>query len=213
MYRKNVAGQRIGFAMVTAATGAADTGATVSVFVVIDGAAQAAGGGSVTNKTNGQYSYAMTQAETNGNNISFLFVATGDVPVEKTIVTTAADPTDAVRFGLTALPNAAAGASGGVPLSVDSAGGVNTVEISGTAQTAADVGALGASITELSQAQPPKNPTLLQAVMLLYMAFRNNFTITGSARTIQNDAGTVIAKATLSDDGVTYTEAKLVSGP
>lgn len=113
MYRKNVAGQFLYFAMVTTA-GVADTAATVTVKRCIDGGAQATAGGTVTHRGGGQYELALTQADTNGNNLSFFFTATGDVPVEKTIVTTAADPTDAVRFGLTALPNAAAEAAGGL---------------------------------------------------------------------------------------------------
>jgi hypothetical protein len=51
------------------------------------------------------------------------------------------DPQDGVRGGLTALPNAAAGANGGLPLSVDSAGRVDVLKINGTSQTARDIGA------------------------------------------------------------------------
>ncbi len=51
------------------------------------------------------------------------------------------DPTDSVRMGLTALPNAAAGASGGVPLSADASGRVDVLKINGTSQTARDIGA------------------------------------------------------------------------
>ncbi len=51
------------------------------------------------------------------------------------------DPTDSVRMGLTALPNAAAGASGGLPLSADASGRVDVLKINGTSQTARDIGA------------------------------------------------------------------------
>lgn len=51
------------------------------------------------------------------------------------------DLTDGVRLGLTALPNAAAGASGGLPLSVDTSGRVDVLKINGTSQTARDIGA------------------------------------------------------------------------
>ncbi len=105
MYRKNVAGQYLGFAMIATATGAADAAATVTVRLAIDAAVQAVGGGTVTNLGNGQYRYNLSLADTNGNNITFLFSAPNDFVVEKTIVTTAADPTDAVHFGLSALPN------------------------------------------------------------------------------------------------------------
>jgi hypothetical protein len=69
------------------------------------------------------------------------------------------------------------------------------------------------TIAELSQAQPPVNPTLIQAVMLPYMALRNGDAVTTSQRTIKNDAGTVIAKSSLADDGSTLTVGKLATGP
>jgi hypothetical protein len=47
---------------------------------------------------------------------------------------------DATRFGLSALPNANAGASGGLPLSVDTSGRVDVLKINGTSQTARDIG-------------------------------------------------------------------------
>lgn len=114
-YRKNVASQGIGFKMLSTTTFLGVAGLTVTVAVSIDGAAAGAGGGSVTSLGGGQYWYAMTQAETNGGMISFFFTALASMPDEKTIVTTAANPTDGVRFGLTALPNAAAAAAGGLP--------------------------------------------------------------------------------------------------
>ena len=51
------------------------------------------------------------------------------------------NPDDSVRLGLTALPNVTAGALNGLPLSVNAAGAVNTLQINGTAQTARDIGA------------------------------------------------------------------------
>lgn len=114
MYRKNVAGQFLYFGLVNATTGAALTGATVTAYRALGSAAQAAATGTTTELGNGQYRFALSQADTNADNGSYLFTATSAVPVEKTVVFTAADPTDTVRFGLTALPNAAAGASGGV---------------------------------------------------------------------------------------------------
>ncbi len=53
----------------------------------------------------------------------------------------AADFSDSVRLGLTALPNANAGANGGLPLSVDAAGRVDVLKLNGTSQTARDIGA------------------------------------------------------------------------
>lgn len=120
MFRKNIAGQNIYFQLINATTGAGLTGATVAVRRCIDGTF-AAGGGTVTEDTGGGsspgfYKYAMAQADTNGNNIGLAFTATSAIPLEKTFITTAADPTDGVRLGLTALPNAAANAVGGLAI-------------------------------------------------------------------------------------------------
>jgi len=48
--------------------------------------------------------------------------------------------------------------------------------------------------------------------MLLYMAFRNASKATATLRQILDDAGTVIAKATMSDDTTTFDQGKLISG-
>lgn len=114
MLRKNTSGQVLCFCLVKAADGTALTGATVSVRRCIDGTF-AAGGGTVTEDSGGLYKYALAQADTNGNDLAFYFTATSAIPVCLNALTTAADPTDGVRLGLTALPNAAAGASGGLP--------------------------------------------------------------------------------------------------
>jgi hypothetical protein len=75
---KDVAGQHVTFGMFST-SGAADPSATVTVKTSKDGGPQSTGGGTVTNLGNGQYDYAPTPTELNGNNVSFLFSATGDV--------------------------------------------------------------------------------------------------------------------------------------
>jgi hypothetical protein len=69
------------------------------------------------------------------------------------------------------------------------------------------------TIPELSQAAPVATPTFATALMLLYMTLRNQLTTTASQKTISNNAGTVIAKKALSDDGTTYTEQEMAAGP
>jgi hypothetical protein len=101
MLRKNVSGQFLYFALVNATTGAALTGATVTARRSIDGAAQANCTGTVSEPGNGQYQIALSQADTNGNNIGYLFTATNAIPVSITATLTAADPTDAASFGIT----------------------------------------------------------------------------------------------------------------
>lgn len=68
------------------------------------------------------------------------------------------------------------------------------------------------ALAELAQGVPPSTPTMAEAVMLLYMAVRNQLTVTSSEKAFYNDAGTKISKKVLSDDGTTYTEAEAVSG-
>lgn len=104
MYRKNVSGQYLYFGLLNATTGAALTGATVTAKRSIDGGAQASATGTVTEDAGGQYHLALSQADTNGNDIGYLFTATSAIPVNISVVTTAADPTDAARFGLSSLP-------------------------------------------------------------------------------------------------------------
>lgn len=80
MYNKNVAGQFIYFQGIDSTTGGIKSGVTWTVRRYIDGTA-AAGGGTVTEDgTTGWYKYAMSQADTNGNNLGFNFTGTGAVP-------------------------------------------------------------------------------------------------------------------------------------
>jgi hypothetical protein len=89
VYRRNLAGQVVGFVAIDASTGAAMTGTTgFAAFRVLDGGAQASATGTVTDKGNGQYSFALSQADVNADVASLLFTMTGMIPVEKTLVTT-----------------------------------------------------------------------------------------------------------------------------
>lgn len=123
MYRKNTAGQFICVQLLLTASGAVATGLTPAARRCIDGTFAAGGGTFTEDGTSGSYKYALAQADTNGNNISIIVTATGAIPVCVNFVTTAANPTDSVRFGLTALPNAAADGAGGLPIS--DAGGLD----------------------------------------------------------------------------------------
>lgn len=71
----------------------------------------------------------------------------------------------------------------------------------------------GATMAELAQGVPPATPSLEQALMALYMTLRNRLDVTATTKSVTNDAGTVIFKKALSDDGTTYSEAEAVSGP
>ena len=69
------------------------------------------------------------------------------------------------------------------------------------------------TIAEMAQQQPPVAPTFAEMVSYLYMALRNKGDVTATLKEFHNDAGTVIHKKVLSDDTVTYSEAKSVTGP
>ncbi len=64
--------------------------------------------------------------------------------------------------------------------------------------------ALDTAISELGVAAPTATPTIRTALMLLYMALRNERTTTATVDTIKNDAGTAICTASVSDDGTTF---------
>ena len=159
MFRKNVASQNVYAQMNARADGAP---LTTSVGINVDnGTTYGAGGGTLSHLGSGLWRYTFTQAETNYGIIGYQFTHASGVNLGGTIVTTAADPTDTVRFGLTALPNAAANAAGGLPVSA--AGGLaldtiktqtdkmtftvanqidaNVLKVGGTTQTARDLGA------------------------------------------------------------------------
>lgn len=87
---------------------------------------------------------------------------TNMAPVLLEIELTTVDNQDSVRGGMTALPNAAASAVGGLPVAVDTSGRVDVLKINGTSQTAGDVFArigapVGASISADIAAVPNAN--------------------------------------------------------
>ena len=84
---------------------------------------------------------------TGANSVEFSFKGTGILDKSTKIVLIDANLRDAVHLGITALPNAAAGAATGLPLSVDASGRVDVLKINGTSQTAGDIkGTLGIPI-------------------------------------------------------------------
>ena len=138
--RRNVAGQKIGAQMVSASDGSAFTG-SVTAHVTVDAGDQAAGSvgaGACAHEGNGYHTYAPAQAETDGALLAFTFTGTGAVPATVQVETVSFDPHDTVRLGLTALPNAAADAAGGIPaakLSASAAGIITGTAVAGTLST------------------------------------------------------------------------------
>ena len=99
-----------------------------------------------------------------------------------------------------------------------------TLQPNQTAVTVGTVNNLGASAVNqiLTQIQtalgtdtipeltgiPGANPTLKQAIMIMYMGLRNQHTATALQEKIYNSAGSVIASSSVSDDGTTYVKGK-----
>lgn len=100
--------------MILTATGAVGTGLTPAGRRCLDGTFAAVTGTYTEDGSTGSYKFALSQADTNANDVSIITTATGCIPVCVNFVTTAADPTDSVRFGLTGLANAVPGAAGGL---------------------------------------------------------------------------------------------------
>lgn len=67
------------------------------------------------------------------------------------------------------------------------------------------------TVAEQSAAKPTATPTLEQALGYLYMAWRNKATSTSSELKYHNDAGSVLCKSALSDDGTTFTRDELAA--
>lgn len=78
--KKNVAGQNVTFALISATTGAGLTGATVTVYITKDAVAQVITSATVTEQGHGQYNLAPLQADTNATDVGFLFVASSAIP-------------------------------------------------------------------------------------------------------------------------------------
>jgi hypothetical protein len=116
------------------------TGITITITISKNGAAfgnPSAGATNATEISNGWYYVDLSTTDT-GTLGPLIIRGTGtgidDVGLARDVV-------KATTGGFTALPDVAAGASGGVPLSVDSSGRVDVLKINGTSQTARDLGA------------------------------------------------------------------------
>jgi hypothetical protein len=117
-------------------------------------------------------------------------------PIE--IELTAVDNQDAVRFGMTALPNAVAGANNGLPLG-DAAARVTVAPNGLDAVTMAEP----ASVPDFSTG------TIRTAIAWLLALGRNKITQTSTTQTLRNNADSGnLATAAHSDDGTTYTRGR-----
>lgn len=69
------------------------------------------------------------------------------------------------------------------------------------------------AISELTQAAPSATPSISDAIMGLYMDWRNETITNSSDKKIKNDAGTVIINIPVAEAGGTFTKSKAATGP
>lgn len=133
-----------------------------------------------------------------GDDVTFtLKGATGMAQVSLGVQLLAWDPQDAVRGGLTALPNAAANAAGGLPISI--AGALDLDEMN------ADIEAIEAKTTNLPAA--PASTTNITAGTVTTVSGNVNGNVGGSVASVTgltaSDVGAIKAKT----DSLTFTQA------
>lgn len=122
--RKNIANQHFYVKLTDVADGSAVTSGSPTVTVDKDGAGSpGAIAGSIAHVSGGMWLVNPAQADTNADFLGFTVALSGAITVVANFVTTAANPHDAVRGGLSALPAAAADGAGGLPIS--DAGGLD----------------------------------------------------------------------------------------
>jgi hypothetical protein len=182
--RKNTTGQVVAFQAVSTTDGSAVTTGTPVIYYTIDGGTQGTGAGTSAHEGNGCWSYAPTQAETNGNHVVFTFALTGAVSQSVNLYPVSFDPTDSVRIGLTALPNQTAGAAGGLPTDSTGKTAFNDLDAAGVRS------AVGLASADLDT-QLADLPTVaeFEARTLLAAAYFDPATDTVTAGTVNDKTG------------------------
>lgn len=124
------------------------TGATVTVTISKNGGAFAAHSGAVAELSVGWYKFTPSATDTNTvGTLALHATATSSDPSDWTIEVTAFDVTDAIRAGLTSLPNAVAGANLGLPLG-DASARVAVQPGTGTGQLSLTAGVISSTVSD-----------------------------------------------------------------
>lgn len=157
--------------------------------------------------------------------------AAGAVEVDAEIQLVSYDPYDTVRLGLTALPNVAAGANGGLPTGnasgqvvvsshatgaiVAASFGTGANNLSAAQVNAEVVDALATdTYAEPGQGTPAATLSLSGKVNYLYKAWRNKKTQTDDEASLYADDGTTVdQKWSISDDNTTLISGEVTTGP
>lgn len=213
LLKKNTATQYVYFMLTKASDNTALTGASVTGYRYIDGAAEAAVTGTVSEDAHGTYHLVTSAADTNGTTIGYTFTASTAKPVTVTLLTTAADLSDTVRLGLTSLPNAAANAANGLLTNGTSTGQLSVA--SGVAQ--ADVakirgttsaGAVGKVALDLTQAvgSTQTSETLGECLYAARTQTYGKWVVSGTSLTLYAANGTDVVKTLTLDSSTNPTQ-------
>lgn len=133
--------------MVSTTDGTAVTAGSPTVYYTIDAGTQGTGTGTITHEGNGQWSYAVQQAECNGDHVAFTMALSGAVSVCINVYPVSVDPTDAVRMGITALPNTAFSGTGGFVMTEANELDVNIISVSGSSSASDNMELVFDSVT------------------------------------------------------------------
>jgi hypothetical protein len=154
--------------------------------------ANAAGSGGVSEVGSGWFKVAGNATDTGTlGPLALHATATNAVPSDAMYDVVAFDPQDGVRLGLTALPNAVAGANGGLPLG-NASGRVDLGNWLGSAPSALISGRVDANIAAALAAVPPTTPAAgsydeaLKALRVLVVS--TGHAAAGSTTTVTLDA-------------------------
>lgn len=222
--RRNVASQVVAAQLVSSTDGSDITSGTTTVYGTGDGGAQTSWG-TATHEGNGCWTFLPSAGNTDYTHVVFTFVNTSAISVSVQMYPVSYNPTDSVRLGLTALPNATPAGAGGLP-TVDASNQVAGIQ--GTKNqlddltdiTAAQVNAEVVDVVNVDtitlpgQVDPPLAPTHRQLFGWLYKALRNKITNDGTTIKLYDDAGTVVdAKAGVSEAAGVVTRDEWITGP
>lgn len=195
--RKNVAGQVVKAQLTSKTDGGAVTSGTTTVYVTIDDGTQTAGSGTVAHKGNGEWKYLLTQAETNGTNVSVTWVNSSAVNVTKEYFTVGYDPTAANLPANVAQwdgSNVAAPDTAGCPkVTIKSGTGTGEVSLS-----AGLVALASAEYTSIADALLKRDWTAVtgeatRSVLNALRLLRNVWTISGGTMTVTKEDDTTTA--------------------
>ena len=165
------------------------TGATPTVTLSKDGATFATPSGAVSELANGWYKVAGNATDTATLGSLLLHAtATGSDPVDDEYRVVAFNPDDAIRLGLSSLPNVAAGTTGGVPTATNASGQVTASSVAGNVTGSVGNLASGAQ-TDVESALTTQGYTTGRAAKLDDLDAAVSTRLAGSAYTAPNNAG------------------------